>query len=266
MTTERHEDGQITTELLEGGVLAICIDRAEKRNGFTPKMMLELAEAYTALEENGDARVGLLHAAGGHFTGGLDLPKIVAAQKAGDTLFPSGLVDPLGLHGRRVSKPVVVATAGICFTIGIELILAADVAVAASNSRFSQLEVKRGIMAYGGATIRMVERAGWGNAMKLILTGDEFDVETARAYGFIQDIVAPGEEFDAALAIARRIAVQAPLAVQASLANARLAVLKGPQAAVDAFGEVTAMLAASEDAAEGVASFREKRPPVYRGK
>ncbi len=261
----RHEDGQITTELLEGGVFAICIDRAEKRNGFTPKMLHELAEAYTALEDSAEARVGLLHAAGGHFTGGLDLPKMAASQRDGAALFPDGLVDPLGLNGRRSSKPVVVATAGICFTIGIELILAADIAVAASNSRFAQLEVKRGIMAYGGATIRMAQRAGWGNAMKLILTGDDFDAQTARAYGFVQDVVEPGAEFGAALAIARRIAQQAPLAVQASLANARLALLDGPKAAIGDLGTVTARLAATEDAAEGVASFKEKRPPVYRG-
>jgi len=264
--SERHEDGQIVTELLAGGVFSICIDRAEKRNGFTPKMLTELADAYTAFEERDDARVALLHAAGGHFTGGLDLPKMAAFQKTGDALFPPAKVDPLGLHGRKATKPVVVATAGICFTIGIELILAADVAVAASNSRFAQLEVKRGIMAYGGATIRMAQRAGWGNAMKLILTGDEFDAETAKAYGFVQDIVAPGEEYGAALAIARRIAEQAPLAVQASLTNARLALLEGPKAAIGELSAITARLAATEDAAEGVASFKEKRPPVYRGR
>ncbi|MFA5120165.1 crotonase/enoyl-CoA hydratase family protein [Zavarzinia sp.] len=263
---QRHEDGQITTELLDGGIFSICIDRAEKRNGFTPKMLLELAEAYSALDESAEARVGLLQAAGGHFTGGLDLPKMAAFQQTGEPLFPDHLVDPLGLNGRARVKPVVVATAGICFTIGIELILAADIAVAADNSRFAQLEVKRGIMAYGGATIRMAQRAGWGNAMKLILTGDDFDAATAKDYGFVQEIVPAGQEVEAALAICRRIAAQAPLAVQASIASARLALLEGPRAAIADFPVVTARLAATEDAAEGVASFKEKRPPAYRGK
>ena len=85
---------------------------------------------------------------------------------------------------------------GITFTIGIELMLAADVVVAASDCRFSQLEVKRGIMATGGATIRMVERAGWGNAMRYLLTGDEFDVATALRLGFVQEVTAPGDQLN----------------------------------------------------------------------
>ena len=70
-------------------------------------------------------------------------------------------------------KPLVIAVQGICFTVGVELMLSADIVVAADDCRFSQMEVKRGIMARGGATIRMVERAGWGNAMRYLLTGDE---------------------------------------------------------------------------------------------
>ena len=148
----------------------------------------------------------------------------------------------------------------------IELMLATDIVIAAGDCRFGQIEVKRGIFANHGATIRIVERAGWGNAMRYLLTGDEFDSATALRLGLVQEVVEPGQQLDRALELAEKIAAQAPLAVQATLTNARKAVLHGPEAAALEFGPVQARLFASEDAAEGVASFKEKRAAVFKGK
>jgi enoyl-CoA hydratase len=258
-------DGRITTEVHDR-VLVITIDRPAKYNGFTPKMLHELAAAYTRLEHDAELWVGLLVAAGNHFTAGLELSKFDIT----DPLRQPGAIDPLDLHGdvpgERRSKPIVCAVQGICFTIGIELMLAADIVVAERGARFAQLEVQRGLMAYGGATIRMVERAGWGNAMRYLLTGDEFDAETALRLGFVQELVDEGQARARALAIASRIAEQAPLAVRASRRSAQLAVECGPSAAIAAFPEQLAALAASEDFAEGVRSFVERRAGRYVGR
>ncbi|MEO8800371.1 MAG: enoyl-CoA hydratase-related protein, partial [Polyangiaceae bacterium] len=146
--TEAHPDGTVTTHL-DGHVLVITIDREKKRNGFTPKMLEELAKSYTELEANDEARVGVLTAAGAHFTAGLDLPKVVATMESNIRLFSGTYVDPCDNVAPLRHKPVVCAVQGITYTLGIELMLAADITVAASDCRFSQLEIKRGILAFG---------------------------------------------------------------------------------------------------------------------
>jgi enoyl-CoA hydratase len=176
---------------------------------------------------------------------------------------PTDVGDP---RWRRRSKPMVVAVKGITYTLGIELMLAADIVVAADDGRFSQFEVRRGIMATGGATLRMAERSGLGNALLHLLTGDEFDSAEALRLNYVQRMVPAGTELDEALRIARSIAEQAPLAVVATRLNALKAVEQGPLAAMADFDAVQQRLANTEDAHEGVASFREKRPPVFRGR
>jgi len=260
-----HPEGEVRQER-RGQVLLVTIDRADKMNGFTPKMMKELIEAFEALEQDSDLRCGLVCAEGRHFTAGLDLPKFRDMQLRGEPVFPRGRVDPCDLRDPRREKPLVYAVKGICFTLGIELMLAADVVVAASDCRFSQLEVKRGIMPGAGGSFRFVERGGWGNAMRYLLTGDEFGADEAYRMGFVQQVVAPGEELAAAFAIAERIAAQAPLAVRATRQNALRALEHGSRAAIDDLNGLRRMLANSEDAKEGVASFVEKRSARFQGK
>lgn len=266
--TALHPEGSIDTEV-RGSVLLIGINRPNKRNGFTPKMYRELGLAYTRLDDEPALRVGVLHAFGDHFTAGLDLPTIAPLMQRGEKAVPLGLVDPadLGMPGyRRRTKPMVVAVQGITYTLGIELMLAADIVVASDDCRFSQLEVKRGIMATGGATLRMAERAGVGNALLHLLTGDEFGAAEALRLNFVQKVVPAGQALPTALALAHTIAEQAPLAVVATRQNVLKAVEHGPLVAMHDFIDTQQRLSRSEDAREGVQSFIEKRPARFTGR
>jgi enoyl-CoA hydratase len=261
-------EGRIVTEQ-RGHILLIGIDRPAKRNGFTPAMYRALAEAYTRLDDDDSLRVGVLHALGAHFTAGLDLPSFAPLMQRGEKAFPDGLVDPADLgmpQYRRRTKPMVVAVQGITYTLGIELMLAADIVVAADDCRFSQLEVQRGIMATGGATLRMAERAGSGNALLHLLTGDEFDAAEALRLNFVQKVVPVGAQLDEALRIAEAIAAQAPLAVVATRQNVVKAIEHGVAAAAQDFLSVQQRLSTSDDAAEGVRSFVEKRLARFTGR
>ena len=262
---ERDPDGQVKSEH-RGHVLLIGIDRPEKRNGFTPKIFNELAAAYTELERTPELRCGVLYAQGDHFTAGLDMPKIAPLRRAGKPLIPPECVDPFNLREPIRTKPMILALKGICFTVAIELMLAADIAIAAENCRFSQLEVKRGIMPGCGATFRMAERAGWGNAMQILLTGDEFNAQDALRFNFVQQVVPVGQELPRALEVAERIARQAPLAVQATMQNGRVALAQGWKAAYDQVAATQQRLYNSEDAKEGVQSFLEKRDARFVGR
>ena len=258
-------DGRITNER-EGRALAIGIDRPQKLNGFSPTMLVELAAAFTRLERDDEAWVGVLFAHGRNFTAGLELDKVAPIMRERGTVFPAGAVDPLSLRPPLRSKPLVCAVQGICFTLGIELMLAADIVVAADDCRFAQIEVARGIMPAGGATVRMVERAGWGNAQRYLLTGEEFGASEALRLGFVQEVVPAGRQKARAMEIAGVIAAQAPLAVRASLASSRTAVDHGPHAAIREFNAQQARLMATEDAAEGLRSFIERRQARFTGR
>lgn len=264
-TSAPADTGRIAVSRIDGTILAIGLDRPAKRNGFTPEMAVQLAQAFTELENDPALRVGLLYGEGEHFTGGLDLPRWAPKMQAGEPMFPPGTIDPFDLREPRRTKPVVAAVQGYCWTLGIELMLAADITVAAHDARFAQLEVLRGVMATGGGTVRIAERAGLGNALLYLLTGDAFDAQEALRMGLVQKLVPAGRQFHEALEIARRIAAAAPLAVRATLRNARIANEQGPQAAIAEFDEVQQGLARTADAAEGVAAFRERRAPRFSG-
>jgi enoyl-CoA hydratase len=257
---------RITVER-QGHLLLIGFNRPEKRNAADFELLQQLSLAYGELERDPELRVGLVHAAGDHFTGGLDLadvgPRITAE---GLDIVPPGGINPWQVGGQQLSKPVVIAVQGICLTLGIELILAADIAVAAESTRFAQIEVGRGILPFGGATIRFPRAVGWGNAMRWMLTGDFFDAAEAHRIGLVQQVVADGRQFEVALALAERIAVQAPLAVQATLANARLALREGDAAAEAALQPELVRLAGTEDSALGMHAFVNRQPAVYVGR
>ncbi len=264
MATEDTE-GRITTGR-EGEIFLIGIDRPKKLNGFSLKMYRELIDAYTTMEKDDTVRVGVLYAHGANFTAGLQLDQFAPLMAKGESAAQPGGIDPFSLREPIRTKPVVCAVQGICFTLGIELMLAQDIVIAADDCRFAQIEVKRGIMPTGGATLRFVERAGWGNAQRYLLTGDEFDSAEAFRLGFVQEVVPAGLQFERALQIARTIAEQAPLAVRASLASSRRYLEKGPLGIKAEMEAVQRKLAATEDAAEGLKSFTERRKARFTGK
>jgi len=250
----------------DGHVLLIGLNRAEKRNAADFQLLEELAIAYGQLEHDDDLRVGFVYAHGEHFTGGLDLADVgPRIGPRGLTIAPAGGINPWQVDGTALSKPVVIAVQGTCLTLGIELILASDIAVAAEGTVFGQIEVSRGILPFGGATIRFPRAVGWGNAMRWMLTGDTFTASEAHRLGLIQDVVPDGEQYDHGLGIARRIATQAPLAVQATLANARLAVRGGDRAAEAQLQSELVRLAASDDARSGMEAFRSRTPAQFTG-
>jgi enoyl-CoA hydratase len=248
-----------------GHILLLGLDRHAKRNAFDLDLLNDLCLAYGEFERNNEARVALVFAHGEHFTAGLDLANIGPALAAGWQL-PAGGCDPWGVFGGpRVNKPIIVAAQGYCLTIGIELMLASDINLCASNTRFAQMEVQRGIFPFGGATLRMHQTAGWGNAMRWLLTGDEFDAHEAYRLGLVQEVVASEDLLPRALQLAERIAAQAPLGVQAVLASARQAVREGADAAAANLPATMRKLMHSQDAKEGVQAMLERRPGKFSG-
>jgi len=260
---ERHPHGQVHAEVRDDRILVITIDRVEKKNAFTPKIVRELAEALTRLDDDPGLVVGVVCFAGDHSTAGLDMPLFFGAEGGFD--LPDGAVDPFGL-GRRLTKPRITAMQGITYTAGVELALAGDIVVAAADVRLAQLEPKRGLAPLGGATFRFVERAGWGNAMYHLLRADEFDAEEALRCGFVQEVVEPGTQRERAVELATELLAGSPLAHRLIIENARLALDQGEAAAARAVPDLTRAALASEDLQEGIASFLERRPADFTGR
>jgi enoyl-CoA hydratase/carnithine racemase len=259
-------DSRITLDR-DGHVLLIGFNRPEKRNATDFPMLQELSLAYGELERDPELRAGFVYAHGDHFTGGLDLADVGPRIGAGGLdIVPEGGINPWQVSGTQLSKPVVIAVQGICLTLGIELMLASDIAVAAESTSFAQIEVARGILPFGGATLRFPRAVGWGNAMRWILTGDTFDAAEAHRIGLVQEVVPDGEQYARGLELAQRIAAQAPLAVQAALANARIAVRDGEAAAEDRLQPELVKLVASEDARIGMEAFLTRQTATFVGR
>jgi enoyl-CoA hydratase len=258
---------QTVTVERDGHVLLMGLNRPDKRNAFTQEMLAELSRAYGLLESDDDLRAGVLFAHGEHFTGGLDLVDVGPVLASGESPYPEDGRDPWRLDGNW-TKPIVAAAQGWVMTLGIELLLAADIRIAAADARFAQIEVRRGIYPFGGATVRLPQVAGWGNAMRWILTGDEFDAEEALRVGLIQEI-APDHAAakERATTLARTIAEDAaPLGVRTLLASAHRARDEGDRAAFAQLAPDVVKLFNSADGAEGVKSFVERRKAVFAGR
>lgn len=252
----------------DGHVLLMGVNRPEKRNAFDLETIAELAKAYDQLGEDPELRVGVLFGHGDHFSAGLDLAVVGPAVAANgpQALAGDGKYDPFGVWRDPVPKPIVMAVAGIAFTLSIELALASDIVIASEDVRFRQLEIGRGIVPFGGATLRAPAQLGWGNAMRFLLTAEEFGATEAHRIGLVQEVVAKGEHVARARAIARVIAKQAPLGVQVTLANARMAARHGQAEATRHLAAQLPGIMQSEDAAEGLQSFLERRDASFKGR
>ncbi len=251
-----------------GHILLIGVNRANKRNAFSVKMYQDLGLALGELQRDDDLRCGVVYAEGDHFTSGLDLAEWGATFGAGSMPeLPEGACDPFGFdESKRVMKPVVMAVQGMCYTIGQEFMLTTDIRVAASDVRFAQLEVKRGIYPVGGGTIRLLHEIGWGNAMRYLLTGEEITGPEAFRLGLVQELVEPGEQLEKALQIAEIICKQAPLAVYATLKSARQARAHAENEAMQKLLPELLKLMTTEDVQEGMMSFLQRREANFKGR
>ena len=255
--------GQVRSER-HGHVLNIIIDNPAKMNAFSPDMMEELSAAFTELDCDDDLWAGVLCAEGKHFTAGLDMPKFFGPT-AVKLDRPAGNIDPFGLEN-RCRKPVVTAIQGVCFTVGIEIALAGDIVVAAEDARLCQMEAKRGIAPLGGAHVRFITRAGWGNAMYHLFLCDEFTAAEAHRIGLVQEVVAVGQQVDRAMQIAQIIAGNAPLGIQVTKAAGYKYIEAGEQAAIAVIPHIRKQVLDSNDAKEGIQSFVERRSAVFKGR
>jgi enoyl-CoA hydratase len=259
----QEQVGQVRHEQ-HGHVLKIIIDNPTKLNAFHPDMMEQLSEALTVLDRTPELRVGVLCAEGKHFTAGLDMPKFFGPS-AIERSRPAGNIDPFALQN-RCRKPIVTAVHGIVFTVGIEMMLAGDIVIAADDCRFCQMEAKRGIAPLGGAHFRYLSRAGWGDAMYHLLLCDEFDSARAYKIGFVQEVVAAGQQIERAMEIAQLIAANAPLGIQVTKAGALKYDEVGEAAAIAFIDDIRDLVLDSDDAREGIQSFVERRAAVFTGK
>lgn len=248
-----------------GAILLIGIDRPQAQNLLDAPVLLGLGKAYYQLDHDDGLRVAVLHGIGPDFSLGVDLASLAAAQAAGT--FPPkdpDFINSFGLRPPYRTKPVVVAVQGSVKFGAHELFLAADIRVASADTKFSQGEVTRGVFPGGGATVRLPREIGWSNAMRYMLTGEEWGADEAYRLGTVQDVTRAGEQLDRALEIAQKVAAAAPLGVRATLASAHQP-LSGDDALFPPLTAELLRLNQSEDRKEFLRANREGRAPVFRG-
>jgi len=253
----------------EEHILLIEIDRPQKYNALTRAMYSQMAQAYYQLDQNDDLWVGVVYAVGSHFTSGLELTDWSDrfAAGLGFPMAAEGEIDPFYMMSeKRCRKPIIFAVQGYCYTWGVETMLNADIRIAASDTRFGMLEVRRGFFPCGGATLRLTKEMGWSNAMRYLLSGDEWSAEDAYRMGLVQVVTEPGKQLEKAMELARRVANAAPLGVRNILQNSRTADEQGEQAAKKTIFQDVARVMKSDDMKEGLQSFIERRAAVFSGR
>ena len=251
-----------------GDIVLVGLNRPFIQNRIDPPTRTRLAETFYQYEHDPSLRALVLFGHGENFTRGIDVDAsqagIIAGQRATTT---APTLDVLGNSQPHRSKPVVVVVHGDTWNLGHEIYLAGDIRVAAANTRFGQDENTHGRFPGGGATVRFVREAGWGNAMRYMLTGDHWSAEESYRMGITQQIAAtPEAALEAGVAMARKIAACAPLSVKATLASAHQYVDPVEADALSKLGAQYSALYRTEDFIEGRRAEAEGRPPRYQGR
>ena len=243
----------------ENGVLVITINRPNQRNAVNGAVSAGLARALDLLDSESDLRVGVLHGNGPAFCAGMDINAFAAGEQVRDPARGFG-----GIVERPPAKPLIAAVEGWALGGGFEIVLACDLVTAGKSARFGLPEVRRGLAARGGGVFRLPRRLPRAVAMELIMTGTPLDAARAEHFGLVNRLVDDGQALTAALELAALVAANAPMSVRASKA---VAIESADWPLAEGFRRQRAHLEpvfASQDAAEGVAAFRERRDPVWR--
>lgn len=242
-------------------VLVITINRPDQRNAVNAAVAEGIAGALDELDTEQRLSVGVLAGAGKGFSAGMDLKAFVAGERpyAGDRGFA-------GITQRSSEKPLIAAVEGFAVAGGLEVALACDLIVAARGARLGIPEVKRSLVAAGGALLRLPRSLPRTMAMELALTGEPIDAERAHELGLVNRLTDPGEALTGALELAQTIASNGPLALAATK-RIMTEAADWPEAEFFARQqEIVAPVMTSEDAREGAVAFAEKRAPRWKGR
>ena len=261
-----EQPGALTEK--RGNVLIITINRPDARNAVNAAVSTAVGDALQAAQDDPDVRVIVLTGSGDKsFCAGADLKAISRGENLFHPEHPEwGFA---GYVRHFVDKPTIAAVNGTALGGGTELALASDLVVAEERAKFGLPEVKRGLIAGAGGVFRIVAQLPQKLALELVFTGEPLSSADALKWGLINKVVPDGTVVDAALELAERIAVNAPLAVRASK-RVSYGAVDGVVAADEPFWKQTfgefATLLKTEDAMEGPLAFAQKREPVWKAK
>ena len=251
---------------VDSGICTIVMNRPERLNALDADHYRDLSAAWRQVRDDPAIRVAIVTGAGEKsFTTGADIKSFLTAPPGYDEMWLTQR-DQLLNRGLEVWKPVISAINGYCLGGGVTLMLATDLRVAAENATFNLAEVKRGVIPGNGGTQRILDQLPYAIGMEMLLTGDAIDAATAARWGLVNKVVARAELMTAALNYARRIAANAPLAVQAAKELALRSRDVDRATGLRMEQMFNRMLMATEDAKEGPAAFSEKREPRFKGK
>jgi E-phenylitaconyl-CoA hydratase len=249
---------------LDGHVATITYNRPEALNAIDGAVRAGLNAAFARFRDEEDAWVAIVTGAGRAFCVGADVANVAGA--AGDfagTFWERPTVNSFE-SGWEIFKPVIAAVNGHCLGYGLTMATWCDFVIASEEATFGFPEVRIGVPTIVGA-IRLPERIGWERAMELLLTGDRIDAARALEIGLVGRVVPAGDLLAEARRLADRLLAAAPLAARATKEMAVRA-RNLPLTEAIRFGETMRRLVGStNDAAEGVAAFQERRPPVWTG-
>lgn len=261
-------DGTTITVERRDDIVLIGINRQAKHNRLDSVTRRRLGEALYAYEHDPSLRAAVLFGHGDRFTRGIDVDEAQVSLLAAPGAAPSApTIDILGKATPPVGKPVICVAHGDTWNLGHEIYLACDIRIAAANTDFGQDENAHGRFPGGGATVRFVREAGWGNAMRYMLTGDHWTAEESQRMGVTQVIApTPAAALEAGIAMARKVAAVAPLSTRATLTSARHVTTPIEADALARTGPTYVALYKTEDFLEGRRAEAEGRPPKFRGK